>query len=186
MKNPAGVDEAGRGPLAGPVVAAAVILGPGSSPIGIADSKKLTARKRERLYGEIIDNSIAYNIITIGVVVIDKINIFRATMLAMRDAVEGLPVKPDIVFVDGPAVPVLKLPAVPVIGGDDLCRSVAAASILAKVSRDRQMLEYEELYPGYGFARHKGYGTKEHMESLRRLGPSPIHRRSFGPVKELI
>ncbi|MFC1474820.1 ribonuclease HII [bacterium] len=182
----AGVDEAGRGPLAGPVVAAAVILSPDSASLELADSKKITPKKRERLYGEIIESALAYSIATVSVVAIDDLNIFRAAMQAMKNAVEKLEEKPGLVFVDGPKAPKMDLPVVTLKGGDNLCRSVAAASILAKVFRDRQMLEYEELYPGYGFSRHKGYGTKEHMEALKKLGASPIHRRSFGPVKRAL
>lgn len=182
----AGVDEAGRGPLAGPVVAAAVILDKKASSLGVDDSKKLTPKKRDELYSKIIDSCVSYNIYTMGVVGVDQLNVFKASMHAMKLAIEGMSLLPDFVYIDGPKTPELSIPAQPLVGGDRICMSVAAASILAKVSRDRQMVEYDELYPGYGFAKHKGYGTKDHMEALRKLGPSPIHRRTFGPVKELI
>lgn len=186
FKHVAGVDEAGRGPLAGPVVAAAVILNKRAAALGVDDSKKLTPKKRDELYLKIIDNCVSYNIYTMGVVGVDTLNVFRASMHAMKLAIEGMSLVPDFVYVDGPKIPDLNIAAQPIIGGDRICMSVAAASILAKVSRDRQMVEYDELYPGYGFAKHKGYGTKEHMDALAKLGPSPIHRRTFGPVKDLI
>jgi ribonuclease HII len=184
--NVAGIDEAGRGPMAGPVVAAAVILPTGCGHLKINDSKKLTPKQRELLYGQILELAVAAKIVSVGVVAVDKMNIYRASLFAMKQAAEGLDVRPDFVYVDGPARIAVDFPQHPLIGGDARCFSVAAASILAKVSRDRQMIEFEDLFPGYGFAQHKGYGTSEHMEALRRLGPCPIHRRSFGPVKELI
>jgi ribonuclease HII len=182
----AGVDEAGRGPLAGPVVVAAVVLGPGCSKIGINDSKKITPKKREILYDLIIEHARAYKIVSVGVVTIDRLNILRATLLGMKTAVLEIPGGADFVYIDGPHGIDMRIPQVPLIDGDARCCSVAAASILAKVARDRQMVEYDDLHPGYGFARHKGYGTKEHLEALRSLGPSPIHRRSFAPVAELV
>jgi ribonuclease HII len=182
-----GVDEAGRGPLAGPVVAAAVIMPPGCNISGINDSKKIAPKRREKLYELITETAVAYKIAHVEVPHIDKINILQASLLAMKKAVEGLGVRPGILFVDGnfkvPDLAGQKIAQIALKDGDALCMSIAAASILAKVSRDRRMAEYEELYPGYGFASNKGYGTADHMESLRRLGPSPIHRRSFEPVK---
>lgn len=186
FKHIAGVDEAGRGPLAGPVVAAAVILDKKAVYLGVDDSKKLSAKKRESLYGKIIENCVSYNIYTMGVVGVDSLNIFWASMHAMKLAIEGMSLTPDFVYVDGNKLPDIKIAAQALVGGDRICMSVAAASILAKVCRDRQMVEYDELYPGYGFAKHKGYGTKEHLEALERLGPSPIHRRSFAPVKKYL
>ena len=182
----AGVDEAGRGPLAGPVVAAAVVLSPECGGLDINDSKKLTPKRRERLYGEIVARAAATKIVSVGVVDVDRMNIYRAAMYAMREAVMGLEPPPGFVYVDGNRRIGVDVAQMALKKGDACCCSIAAASILAKVSRDRQMIEYEELYPGYGFARHKGYGTREHVEALRRLGPSPIHRRSFAPVKELM
>jgi len=182
----AGVDEAGRGPLAGPVVAAAVILPSDCCRLKINDSKKLTPKQRERLYDKIMGMAVAARIASVGVVAIDNMNIYRASLLAMKQAVESLDTVPDFVYIDGPAGIDVAIAQLPLVDGDARCFSVAAASILAKVTRDRCMVEYDELYPGYGFASHKGYGTREHFEALRRLGPCPIHRRSFGPVKELL
>ncbi len=186
LNNVAGVDEAGRGPLAGPVVAAAVILPVEAKILDINDSKKVAPEKRELLYDEIINAAVSYNIYSVGVVAVDKLNIFWAAMYAMKKAVLGLKTPPDIVYVDGPKTLDIDIPQVAVKKGDALCFSIAAASILAKVSRDRRMIEYEEIYPGYGFAAHKGYGTKVHLEALDLLGPCPIHRRSFGPVKKVM
>jgi len=180
------VDEAGRGPLAGPVVAAAVILPSDCCRLKINDSKKLTPKQRERLYDKIMGMAVAARIASVGVVAIDNMNIYRASLLAMKQAVESLDTVPDFVYIDGPAGIDVAIAQLPLVDGDARCFSVAAASILAKVTRDRCMVEYDELYPGYGFASHKGYGTREHFEALRRLGPCPIHRRSFGPVKELL
>jgi ribonuclease HII len=184
--NVAGVDEAGRGPLAGPVVAAAVILPTQCPLLKINDSKKLSPKQREKLYGQILELAVATKIVSVGVVAVDNMNIYRASLLAMKQAAEGLAVKPDFIYIDGPARIDVAFPQHALVDGDARCFSVAAASILAKVSRDRQMVEYDDIFPGYGFAKHKGYGTSEHMEALRRLGPCPIHRRSFGPVKELM
>lgn len=181
-----GVDEAGRGPLAGPVAAAAVILPPGCDIRGINDSKKLTPERREELYERITAMAVDYHIAHVGVPAIDKLNILQASLLAMKRAIQGLSAAPGLVLVDGKFAVPLALPQYVVRGGDALSVSIAAASILAKVSRDRQMIEYEELYQGYGFARHKGYGTAEHIDALRRLGPCPIHRRSFEPVRGMM
>jgi ribonuclease HII len=186
FKRVAGVDEAGRGPLAGPVVAAAVILGRNCALLGIDDSKKLTAKRRETLYDRILECSVASKIARVDPPAIDRLNIYRASLLAMKMAAEGLGAPPDFIYVDGPKEIDVSIPQLALVDGDARCCSVAAASIIAKVSRDRLMREYDEIYPGYGFSRHKGYGTAEHLSALRKLGPSPIHRRSFGPVRELI
>lgn len=173
-----GMDEAGRGPLAGPVVAAAVIM-PSDDPIeGVNDSKQLSEKKRERLYDEIIARAIDYKISAVSEKVIDEINILNATKRAMAECVEGFAISPHVVLVDAVKLS-LEVPTVSIIKGDALSYSIAAASILAKVYRDRLMLAYDEQYPEYGFARHKGYGTKEHIEALRKYGPCPIHRHSF-------
>ena len=174
-----GVDEAGRGPLSGPVFAAACILPDGFVIPGLDDSKKLTAKKREALFDVICREAIAYSIASASPEEIDEMNILNADMLAMRRAVEGLSVKADLALVDGNIARDFPIPAYPVIKGDAISCSIAAASILAKVSRDRVCLEHDRLYPEYGFAKHKGYGTAAHMDALRRLGPCPIHRRSF-------
>ena len=181
-----GVDEAGRGPLAGNVFAAAVILNPERPIIGLADSKKLSAAVRERLYHEIITHSLAYSISCSSVVEIDTLNILQATMLAMQRAVNGLHLLPSLVLIDGNKAPQLNFPTKTIIKGDVTEAAISAASILAKVSRDREMLELDLRYPGYGFAQHKGYGTKAHLAALAELGPIPEHRRSFAPVKFLI
>ena len=174
-----GVDEAGRGPLAGPVFAAAVILPEGYEIDGLNDSKKLSEKKREKLYDEIIEHALAYSVQSCDNNVIDEINILAATMLAMKTAVESLGIKPDIVFVDGNRLPKLEVPAEYVIKGDATSASIAAASILAKVSRDRFMYEMDKKYPEYCFEKHKGYPTKLHYEKIREFGPSEIHRLSF-------
>jgi ribonuclease HII len=179
---PAGVDEAGRGPLAGPVVAAAVILPPGYSHPGIRDSKKLSPRQRERLYPEITAAAVAFGIALATPEEIDTLNILRASLLAMRRALEALPLAADFLFVDGNQRVPCDVPQETLVGGDDRCVSIAAASILAKVSRDRMMVEYDRLYPGYGLSGHKGYPTREHLAAIRLLGPSPIHRRTFRGV----
>ena len=178
----AGVDEAGRGCLAGPVAAGAVILDPGRPVQGLRDSKKLTEKRREELFAEIREKSAAWSVAMTGPGEIDRTNILRAALRAMEKAVEGLSVAPDFVLVDGNARISIAVEQRTVVGGDDRCASVAAASIVAKVTRDRLMKELETEYPGYGFSRHKGYPSKEHRESLRRLGPCPIHRKSFNGV----
>lgn len=181
-----GVDEAGRGPLAGAVHAAAVILPQGHPIAGLNDSKKLSARQRERLYGEITTHALAWAVASASVEEIDTFNILQATLLAMRRAVAGLTVAPDQVLVDGNRVPDLPYPAQAIVQGDATIEAISAASILAKVSRDREALQLDQLYPGYGFARHKGYGTPEHLAALENLGATPAHRRSFAPVRQVM
>lgn len=174
-----GVDEAGRGPLAGPVCAAAVMLPPELDIPGLNDSKKLTEKKRDAVYDLILHNAVAYGIAFATVEEIEEFNILNATFLAMRRAVDQLSKLPGLVLVDGNRDPGLSLPTACVVKGDGKCADIAAASILAKVTRDRYMLEMAEKYPNYGFEKHKGYGTKAHYEALRAFGPSPIHRPSF-------
>ena len=174
-----GVDEAGRGPLAGPVCAAACVLPAGLVIAGLNDSKKLSEKRREALYDQITAQALAWAVCLVDEKVIDEINILQATYRAMRGAVEGLTLRPDLCLVDGNRDPGLGLPTRTVVKGDATCASVAAASILAKVTRDRLMLEYDKTYPGYGFAVHKGYGTKAHYAAVAELGLCPIHRRSF-------
>lgn len=174
-----GVDEAGRGPLCGPVVAAACILPVGIFIEGLNDSKKLTPKKREALFGKIIENAIAYSIAEASVEEIDELNILEADMLAMKRAIEGLSIKPDYALIDGNVSRGLPVPTMTVIHGDAISPSIAAASILAKVTRDRMCEEMDRQYPMYGIAKHKGYGTKQHMDALREFGPSPIHRKKF-------
>ena len=174
-----GVDEAGRGPLSGPVVAAACILPAGCVIEGLNDSKKLTPKQRDRLFDTVREVAVAYSVGQASPEEIDELNILNATMLAMRRAIEGLPVKADFALIDGNCARGIDLPHKTVISGDALSVSISAASILAKVTRDRIGLENDRDYPEYGFAKHKGYGTKDHMDALRRLGPCPLHRRSF-------
>ena len=175
-----GVDEAGRGPLAGPVCAAAVILPEDTVIEGLDDSKKLSEKKRERLYNEIIEKATAYCVAYGTEEEIESVNILEATFIAMNRAIDGLKVKPDFAIIDGNRVPKgIKIPCATLVKGDSKSMSVAAASILAKVTRDRLMLTYDEKYPQYNFKKHKGYGTKEHTELLKQYGPSPIHRLSF-------
>ena len=174
-----GVDEAGRGPLCGPVVAAACILPVGLYIEGLNDSKKLTAKKREALFDKIIENALAYSIAEASVEEIDELNILEADMLAMRRAIEGLSIKADYALIDGNVSHGFPIPTMTVIHGDATSPSIAAASILAKVTRDRMCEEMDKQYPMYGIAKHKGYGTKQHMEALREHGPSPIHRKKF-------
>jgi len=181
----AGVDEAGRGPLAGPVTAAAVILDPRRPIRSLADSKTLSSAVRESLELEIIDKALAWSLGFAAVEEIDRINILQASLRAMARAVAGLSPAPTRALIDGNRCPSLPCPAQAVVGGDASVAAISAASILAKVARDREMRSLDLIYPEYGFARHKGYPTKEHRESLRRLGPCAIHRRSFGPVREL-
>jgi len=182
----AGVDEAGRGPLAGPVVAAAVVLDPDAPIDGLRDSKQLTARTRERLAGEIRERALAWSLGWADAGDIDRINILRATLLAMARAVDGLPTCPHRVLVDGLHCPELSCSVEAVIGGDKRFAAISAASILAKVTRDAEMVELDRRYPEYGFKRHKGYPTREHREALRRYGPCPVHRRTFAPVRAAI
>lgn len=182
----AGVDEAGRGPLAGPVVAAAVILDELRPIKGLADSKVLTALRREKLYDEIRAKALCCSIAMATAAEIDELNILQATMLAMRRAVEGLRLKPAKVLVDGNRIPTLVIVAEAIVGGDALVPSISAASILAKVWRDRWCAEFHESYPQYGFASHKGYGTAEHLAALKLHGACPQHRRSFAPVAEVL
>ena len=174
-----GIDEVGRGPLAGPVVAGAVILPKECEILYINDSKKLSAAKRDELYDEIMDKAVAVGLGMASPARIDEINILQATYEAMREAVKGLSVKPEVLLNDAVTIPGLEGVQVPIIKGDAKSLSIAAASILAKVTRDHMMAEYEELFPGYGFAKHKGYGTAAHIAAIRELGPCPIHRRSF-------
>ncbi len=182
----AGVDEAGRGPLAGPVVAAAVILDDERPIAGLADSKKLTALRRDRLDDEIRAKALCVAVAEASVAEIDHLNILQASLLAMRRAVEGLRLKPQRVLVDGNQLPVLDVLAEAVVQGDAKVPAISAASIIAKVTRDRWCEQLERDCPGYGFAQHKGYGTPVHLEALRRLGPTPWHRQSFAPVARCI
>ena len=181
-----GTDEAGRGPIAGPVVAAAVILDPDNPLEGLNDSKKLSEKKRNALSLEIKEKALYWAIAQADVDEIDRINILWASMNAMTRAVEALPVAPSKVLVDGNRVPQLQVPAEAIVGGDASEQCIAAASILAKVERDRQMLEWHQRYPQYEFDKHKAYGTAKHLELLRQHGPCPIHRKSFRPVKDLL
>lgn len=182
----AGVDEAGRGPLMGPVVAAAVILDDLHPIKGLADSKKLTALRREKLYDEIRAKALCFSIAQASAAEIDEINILQATMLAMRRAVEGLRLKPAKVLVDGNRIPTLVIVAEAIVGGDALVPAISAASILAKVWRDRWCQEMDLAYPQYGFASHKGYGTAEHLVALQQHGACPEHRRTFAPVARVL
>ena len=174
-----GIDEAGRGPLCGPVFAAACILPDGLVLEGLNDSKKLTPKKRDKLFDLICENAIAYCIASASVEEIDELNILEADLLAMRRAIDGLSVKADFALIDGNIARGFQIPVRAVIGGDAKSPSIAAASILAKVARDRDCLELDAQYPQYGIAKHKGYGTKQHMDALRTYGPSPIHRKQF-------
>lgn len=180
----AGVDEAGRGPLAGPVVAAAVILDDAQPIAGLADSKKLTPIRRDRLYDEIRARALCSSVAMASVEEIDRLNILQATLLAMRRAVDGLRLKPKLVLVDGNRLPVLSVRAEAIVQGDAKVAAISAASILAKVTRDRLLDQLHADYPAYGFDQHKGYGTAQHLDALFRCGPSPVHRRSFAPVAD--
>lgn len=182
----AGVDEAGRGPLAGEVVAAAVMLDPEKPVAGLNDSKKLSESRRERCYDMILESALAFAVSRASVREIDDLNILQASLLAMKRAVTSLGSTPEFVYVDGNFCPRWDYPSAAVIKGDARLQCVAAASILAKVTRDRDMLELEKEYPGYGFARHKGYPTREHLQALSRLGPCAVHRRSFKPVADIL
>lgn len=182
----AGVDEAGRGPLAGPVVVAAVVFAPGRAPVnGLADSKQLCAARREALYGRIVERALAWHVVSVEADEIDRINIYQATMAGMQRAVQGVMHLAELARIDGNALPRgLPCPAEAWIGGDARDRSIMAASILAKVTRDRRMAVLHEQWPHYGFDRHKGYSTPAHLAALARHGPCPQHRRSFAPVRD--
>ncbi len=182
----AGVDEAGRGPLVGNVVAAAVILDPGNPVDGLNDSKKLSASRREQLAEQVRDRAIAWSVVSIDSEQIDRINILQATMLAMQQAVEQLTVPPQHVFIDGNRCPQINVPATAIVKGDSRVAEISAASILAKVERDAQMMVLHQTYPQYGFDRHKGYPTKAHFEALAEHGPCPEHRTSYKPVRECL
>lgn len=183
----AGVDEAGRGPLVGTVVAAAVILNPNNPIAGLNDSKKLSEKKREKLFIEIQEKALAWAIAEASPAEIDELNILQASLLAMRRAVEALQVQPDQVLVDGNKIPQgLNMPCEAVVSGDALHAEISAASILAKVTRDRQMLELDQKFPQFGFAKHKGYPTKAHFEAIALHGVTTEHRRSFGPVRKAL
>ncbi|MGV2937502.1 ribonuclease HII [Providencia sp. AGC89] len=182
----AGVDEVGRGPLVGAVVTAAVILDPNNPIIGLADSKKLTERKREKLFDEIQEKALCWCIGRAEPEEIDKINILHATMLAMQRAVAGLAIVPEFVLIDGNRCPELPMPAQAVIKGDSLVQEISAASILAKVIRDREMVELDKTFPEYGFAKHKGYPTAYHLEKLAQYGATEFHRKSFAPVRRAL
>ncbi len=181
-----GVDEAGRGPLAGPVCAAAVILDPQRPIAGLADSKTLTARRREALAQTIRERTAAWSVAWASVEEIDAMNILQASLLAMRRAVDALTPRPQLALVDGNRCPPLDIPARAIVGGDASEPAISAASILAKVSRDALMLELDRRWPQYGFARHKGYPTAQHVEALRIHGVTPMHRRSFAPVRDIL
>jgi len=174
-----GIDEAGRGPLAGPVVAAAVILPKGMVIPYVNDSKKLTERRRELLYPEIMEKALAVGVGIVSPERIDEINILQATYEAMRQALSQLPIRPDVLLNDAVRIPGVDIPQVPIVKGDAKSISIACASVIAKVTRDRMMVEYDQLYPEYGFAGHKGYGSAAHMEAIRQVGPCPIHRKTF-------
>ena len=182
----AGVDEVGRGPLCGPVIAAAVILDPARPIAGLNDSKKLTARQREALFDIICNQALAWSLGRAEVAEIDQLNILHATMLAMQRAVAGLSLQPELAYIDGNRCPTLPCRAEAVVKGDSRVPEIAAASIIAKVTRDREMVVMDQQWPGYGIAGHKGYPTAAHMAALKKLGPAPIHRRSFKPVRVLL
>lgn len=182
----AGVDEVGRGPLAGPVVAAAVILDPARPIQGLADSKKLSEKKRKYLYPIIKESALAYSVALATVEEIDKINILQASLLAMKRAIEGLSLVPEHVLVDGNKAPDICISVDTIVKGDSKIASISAASILAKVDRDRMMVEYHVLYPHFSFHKHKAYGSKLHMAELQEHGPLPVHRKTFAPVRKLL
>ncbi len=182
----AGVDEAGRGPLAGAVYAAAVILNPEESIDGLRDSKKLTEHERERLAVEIKEKALAWSVADATVEEIDELNILQATMLAMRRAVLGLKIAPNLVLVDGNRLPQLPYPANAIVKGDDKIAAISAASIIAKTTRDHRMMELDAQYPGYGFAKHKGYGVEAHIAAIKKLGVCPEHRRTFEPIATIL
>lgn len=182
----AGTDEVGRGPLAGDVVAAAVILDPRKPIIGLRDSKKLSDTKRENCFEQILEKAVSWSIARASVKEIDELNILHASMLAMERAVQTLSIQAPFVYVDGNRSPQWQYPCQTVVKGDSLVPAIAAASVLAKVTRDREMVVFAEKYPGYGFAKHKGYPTAEHLEALRIRGVTPIHRKTFAPVARLL
>ena len=182
----AGVDEVGRGPLAGPVVTAAVILDRNNPISGLTDSKQLTEQQREKLAEEIKEKALCWALGRAEVEEIDRINILQATLLAMKRAVDGLPQQPEYVLVDGNRCPDLSCPAEAIIKGDLTVPEISAASIIAKVSRDNEMAQLDTVYPGYGLAKHKGYPTKAHITAMTELGVTPIHRRSYAPVRKVI
>ena len=182
----AGIDEVGRGPLAGDVVAAAVILDPATPIPGLNDSKKLSDKQRQEVVMLIKEHALALSIGRSSVMEIDSLNILQASLLAMRRALETLPRRPQLVYVDGNHLPEWRFQAKAIVRGDAKIPAIAAASVLAKVTRDREMEALDSLYPGYGLAKHKGYPTKQHLEALAKLGPSPIHRKSFAPVSALL
>ncbi len=182
----AGIDEAGRGPLAGPIIAAAVILDPRQPVSGLADSKTLSAKKREYLATIIRQRALAYGLGRADLEEIDRLNVLGATMLAMQRAVSALEVAPRYILIDGQFCPALPCPATAIVQGDKKVPAISAASILAKVSRDREMMHLDTLYPAYGFAKHKGYPTRAHIRALFEYGPSPCHRRNFAPVKNAL
>ena len=183
----AGIDEVGRGPLAGPVVAAAIILPLDRKPSWLTlvrDSKQLTPSQRETIFGYMVESEVAYGVGVVSHDVIDERGIAPATRLAMRHAIEQLSTRPDYLLIDYLQLPGVRIPQKGVVDGDSICVSIAAASIVAKVTRDRLMVELDGRYPGYGLAQHKGYGTREHLEALQKLGPCPIHRKTFQPVRD--
>ena len=182
----AGVDEVGRGPLAGDVVTAAVILDVSKPIAGLADSKKITDKRRQTLALEIQEKALCWHVARASVEEIDRYNILQATMMAMVRAVDGLSIKPEYVAVDGNRMPPWNYEGETVVKGDDKVPAISAASILAKVCRDAEMIAFDDLYPGYGLAGHKGYGTKQHREAIEKMGPTPIHRKSFEPVKSML
>tara|TARA_B110000196_G_scaffold164732_1_gene141656 strand:- start:134 stop:724 length:591 start_codon:yes stop_codon:yes gene_type:complete len=182
----AGVDEVGRGPLAGDVIAAAVILDPKVTILGLADSKKISEKNRKKLAIDVKDKSLCWSIARSTIEEIDLYNILEATMMAMKRAVDGLKIIPEHVLVDGNRLPSWHYSSESIVNGDDNVSSISAASIIAKVYRDKEMCELDNLYPGYDFFSHKGYGTKKHLEAIKRLGPSAVHRKSFEPVKSMI
>lgn len=182
----AGTDEVGRGPLAGDVVAAAVILDPDNPISGLADSKKLSPRQRELCFTQIVEKAKAWCVARASVEEIDRINILQASLLAMHRAAEGLSLQPEFIYVDGNRCPDWQYPSEAIIKGDSLVPAIAAASIIAKVSRDREMVELDKTYPGYGFAKHKGYPSRLHLDALKSLGPCAIHRKTFAPVAALL
>jgi ribonuclease HII len=179
----AGVDEVGRGPLAGPVCASAVILPSITDLPGLTDSKKITPKRREVLFEKIKEQAVAYALGWATQTEIDRLNIHQATLLAMKRALDAMPIKPDFAYIDGCHVPPVQIACEAIVKGDSLYPSISAASVLAKVSRDRLMVRYAQEYPGYGFEKHKGYPTPEHLNALRTLGPCILHRRSFAPVE---